>query len=518
MAKVTRANCYAELDKLFSSIDRLASNLIVSQIIRDYFFGQFVSFFYASLISNIFDNINKANAEHGLPIREITSINRRYAKIRRKAKSGLSLSLKQHELINEVYYKNFKTDLRKHHPDYFQIIAEIEKTVDMNRARKYLKNKQNNLKSVGKPDTDLQAFLLTKAYDRHIQSKNRIPTAAESDRLIKRIFSKKSLDPYVENVYKNLKKSANQILKEQRTIRLGFEERLYRTWRESLDLLECLIRISLKSGMAKKAKLVKAMNSSNKDKHDALIRIHARGIQISNEILVLLRAGYADGANARWRSLHELAIIAFFLSDNNNDMARRYLDHDIMKRFKEAEDLRRYYKKLGYPAFDRRDFNLIKKKHYMLIQKYGHEFEYGMGFEWIPKSTLRKPTFKELEEVVKLDKWRPFYSMSSNAVHGGSHALFYHLGLVDHRQGRTLLVGPTNFGLADPIQGTAISLMQISCCLLRLESDVEDIIAMFIMGKYVKDIGPTAVRIQKQIEKEEMVRPKPSLSSAIKNP
>jgi hypothetical protein len=41
-------------------------------------------------------------------------------------------------------------------------------------------------------------------------------------------------------------------------------------------------------------------------------------LQIFNEILVLLKSGYADGANSRWRSLHELAVISFFLLDNNN--------------------------------------------------------------------------------------------------------------------------------------------------------------------------------------------------------
>jgi hypothetical protein len=75
--------------------------------------------------------------------------------------------------------------------------------------------------------------------------------------------------------------------------------------------------------------------------------------------------------------------------------------------------------------------------------------------------------------------------MSSIAVYGGSHALFFHLGLVDSLQGKILLVGPTNFGLADPLQGVAISLIQITVNLLHLDSDVQDIMAMFIMGKYV---------------------------------
>jgi hypothetical protein len=518
MRKSTRDRYYAELDKVFSGIEGLASNIVMSQKIHNYFSRQFVSFFYASLISNIFDNLNKANArKHRLSTEEITAINKSYAKIIGRAKSGLELSLKQHELIDEAYYKNFKTDLSKRHPDSVQPIAEIEKAIDMNKARKYLKDKQYNLKSAGKSDPDLQALLLTKEYEKHIESKDIIPTEAELNTLTNRIFSKESLDPYVKKIYKNLKKSASQVLEEQRTIRLGFEDRLYRTWREPLDLLESLIIISLENGMAKNAKLVKARDKSNIYKRDALIRIHARGIKISREIFVLLNSGYADGANARWRSLDELAGIALFLHESSNDVARRYLDHQIMKIYRDAKEFQIYCKTLGYTPFSTKQMKTMENKRVKLQKLHGSDFG-KQDYEWIPKAIVSDCNFKALAKHVHIDQLNPYYNMSSNAVHGGSRALFYQLGLPEYRQGKTLLAGPTNLGLADPIQGTAISLNQISCSLLGLESDVEDIIAMRIMEKYLDEIGPVAVGIQKQIEKEEMMLPKHSLSSTVKKP
>ena len=89
-------------------------------------------------------------------------------------------------------------------------------------------------------------------------------------------------------------------------------KKIYELWKEPLDLLECLIRISFES-------IEKHVNKLSKDKKEnnfkltALVNAHARALQISNEILVLLKAGYPDGANARWRSLYELAVISFFL-------------------------------------------------------------------------------------------------------------------------------------------------------------------------------------------------------------
>lgn len=72
-----------------------------------------------------------------------------------------------------------------------------------------------------------------------------------------------------------------------------------------------VIKISLEAGEKKKTKLKNVVNDENFFKHDALIQMHARALQISNEILVLLKSGYADGAYSRWRTLHELTVLSY---------------------------------------------------------------------------------------------------------------------------------------------------------------------------------------------------------------
>src|SRR4029077_18930805 len=111
-----------------------------------------------------------------------------------------------------------------------------------------------------------------------------------------------------QDVMKTLEKTKPKMLKEHKKIREGFEDRLYKRWKEPLDSLESLIVICLESGEDKKNKLSKGTNITN-PKKVSLIKIHARAVQISYEILALIRGGFADGAHARWRSLHELAII-----------------------------------------------------------------------------------------------------------------------------------------------------------------------------------------------------------------
>jgi hypothetical protein len=159
----------------------------------------------------------------------------------------------------------------------------------------------------------------------------------------------------------------------------GFEERLYSRWKEPIDLFEYLIMIASESGEVHASKITKTANNSNDFQRSALIEIHARALQISNEILVLVKSGFADGAFARWRSLHELAVSSIFLLNNSNTVSKIYLKHKIIKSFKEAQDYRQYYKKLGYTAASRKEFNKLKRERDRLCAQYSDRFHNPYG-------------------------------------------------------------------------------------------------------------------------------------------
>jgi hypothetical protein len=93
---------------------------------------------------------------------------------------------------------------------------------------------------------------------------------------------------------------------------------------------------------------------------------------------------------------------------------------------------------------------------------------------------------------MSFSRYRLFYNASSDTIHGGARG-FYHMGLMNNWQKKILLVGPTNYGLADPIQYTSISLLQVTANLLKE-----------IMNNIVQQINSKAVRIQKEIEKEDI--------------
>jgi hypothetical protein len=110
-----------------------------------------------------------------------------------------------------------------------------------------------------------------------------------------------------------------------------------------------------------------------------------------------------------------------------------------------------------------------------------------------------------LEKHVKLDKYRHFYNLSSDATHGGAKG-FHRLGVMDIYQKKVLHVGASNYGLADPIIHTADSLFGVSICLLNLEPDFMSIIQLHIMREFVNEIGQKAFKIQDELEKEQLDR------------
>jgi hypothetical protein len=73
-------------------------------------------------------------------------------------------------------------------------------------------------------------------------------------------------------------------------------------------------------------------------------------------------------------------------------------------------------------------------------------------------------------------------------------------------QSEVLLAGPSNFGLADPGQNTALSLTFVTSALVQLDPTVDVMVALEVALALSDEIGESFVAVQKQIEAEELHR------------
>jgi hypothetical protein len=229
--------------------------------------------------------------------------------------------------------------------------------------------------------------------------------------------------------------------------------------------------------------------------------LHSRGCRTGKEILTLLKTGYADGANARWRALHEISIVIAFIAKYGNDTAERYLRHEVIESHKAALEYQEYYKKLGYEPLSEEKLEKIKREYDSLIVKYGKSYkeQYGWAADDLK---LRNPKISQIEKDVKLDHFRPYYRMASHSIHLNPKGIIFPLGLMDLTK-PILLAGPSNAGLADPGQCMVISLNQITADLLSLKPSVTTIVYQKVMNQFVTEICKNFAQAHEILQKEE---------------
>ena len=287
-------------------------------------------------------------------------------------------------------------------------------------------------------------------------------------------------------------------LNDNRELREQFEERLWKHWRIPLELLELFISLAVEVGGDFNKEYRKDASRSRDAVFDALVRLHARACQISSAILALLRSGFADDADARWRSLHEISVVSCFISQHGQEIAERYLCHEIVQQYKLACAYLNFQERLNLEPLASEEFNILKSERDKLVDRFGSSFKKDYGWAACALGNQR-PTLSAIEEQVNLDHLRPYYKMASDNVHANSHGANYRLGLHLFKK-NVLLAGPSNAGLAGPGQLTAISLHQVTTTLLATSVSFDTVVFMKIHEKLVDEIGKTFLKAHQEYE------------------
>lgn len=288
---------------------------------------------------------------------------------------------------------------------------------------------------------------------------------------------------------------ADQELEEHREQTKQFTERNLNRWKCGFDLLEKLILICIDSGNTFKEDFFSDAEENPNLCASVAVRLHARSCHIANEILCLLKSGYADAAQARWRALHEVAVTQLFVAKHGDECAQRYVDHGVIESYKGMCQHKEYEHRLQEKGPD--DSEIVECKRYVdeLVGTYGKDFkgQYGWALPFVHKE--KGATFFDLEKDVNLDHFRPYYKWASQNVHAGPKGLLGQLGLCE-AETDMLLVGPSNSGMTDPAHSTALSLVQTTTNLLVLEPTIDHIVVMKIIGDMSHEIGDAFLEVE----------------------
>jgi hypothetical protein len=217
---------------------------------------------------------------------------------------------------------------------------------------------------------------------------------------------------------RRIRKEWPQVQAEHERNRAEFNETIQLIWGDALDKLDMLTATADSIGghaiavdRASRSKKRQAMCA-------ALERLHVRGVQVATEVLTLLREGFADAAFSRWRTLHEISVVAMVLGDNGGEMAVRYLDHDVVEAQRAAEVYERCHPREAAKPRNAAELKRTREAYDAALALHGQAFKSPYG--WAAKELGKeKPTFQHLEEAADQAQMRLQYKVASFGVHAG---------------------------------------------------------------------------------------------------
>lgn len=288
-------------------------------------------------------------------------------------------------------------------------------------------------------------------------------------------------------------------LRDHRRDHSGFVRRHATLWKAGFDLFEATLAICAELGDAFNAQY-RARAAQDQDYlFDVLTRLQARAVHVAHEVLALLKEGFADGAHARWRTLHEIAVTAYFINSRGAELAKRYVEHQFIESYKAALQFQEHAPRLNHRKISRRELSRLKTFRDALCEDYGKP--YGTTYGWAAAALAKeRPTFDDIEGQTDLRHWRPYYRLASHNIHANPKGLFNQLGIP--RGTSVLLVGPSNYGLTDPAQGAIHALVVVTTMLLVYRPGLDSVVYAKILQELDVQTANAFWRVQRRMERK----------------
>ena len=302
-----------------------------------------------------------------------------------------------------------------------------------------------------------------------------------------------------QSVLKDLKSRWPDEYAQQQADLAGFRLRLEKRWGKPLGQLRMLLTMSREWCEWTHKRNEYLQKGKKKQLRAILIRLLVRGCQVTDEVICLLENGFADGAMARWRTLHEIAVVAAVIAQYGEDIAERYIDHQAVESKRALDKYLACYKDLGYRPLSAREQTKIIKAYDHTITKYGQEFgtDYGWAAHHLNNS---RPTFAALEKAAGRAEMRSYYQMGNDNIHAGIKSMYVRLGLMDYGG---LLPGRSNAGLMEPGQNAAHTLTQLSAIVCLSEPILDDLVTGEMMQTFGNEIPKSFNQADKQLRRDD---------------
>lgn len=201
-----------------------------------------------------------------------------------------------------------------------------------------------------------------------------------------------------------------------------------------------------------------------------LIRLHAHACRIQAEVISLLAAGYPDGAFARWRTLHEIAVTAIVLREAGERAAVDYIKFGIVQAVNGMHSFQETADRMGRRPYTVEEIRRANATRDEMTADSDVDFKSRNGWARKYVGTSR---FEKLQRAAGLDHWRTDYSFASRDIHADFRQMSALLAM-SKAAPEVLLVGPSDTGIVEPAHSGAIALMQTTVAFITARNEDED--------------------------------------------
>jgi hypothetical protein len=271
-------------------------------------------------------------------------------------------------------------------------------------------------------------------------------------------------------------------------------EEVQRMWGVALDQLDFLRHIVLEWNY--EAVELRSGPYANPNSAFALSRLVARAYEVVGEIITLARAGYADGALARWRSLHEVCVIAMFLAKHSDRCAQMYLSHHQIEELRLLEVDKASGTENAHDTHSDRYMGHLCRQKAALVNTFGTAFAKDYGWASIELGRA-KTTFRDLESHVGLEILRRGYQRANSTVHGGALATLTRVSLGVNGVDGAAVPPAHGCEVAANYATASLSMMVADIC---LGTENADLVAMsIVVHNHASKIREQTARTQKRV-------------------
>jgi hypothetical protein len=264
-----------------------------------------------------------------------------------------------------------------------------------------------------------------------------------------------------------IRSNSKQWLVAYSTRRVTLESEIAATWGEAFDRFDLLVVVSQRALDQSNQALREDAVARHDVVYEALLPLAVRACQIGKEVRVLMGSGYAQAAQTRWRTSHEVHVVARLIEMHGIPLAERYLKHNIVIKQKLSNATEGVFKQSGLQMAPSlvQTIAEVGVDYAKLKQIYANEPKFFEGEYGWAAGIVGKADIVNLEKAAGLGDRRFAYRIASDSIHPNIAGAF--AGSKGTSEGGTLMLGPSAEGMMEPGVSTALALVETIRIFLR---------------------------------------------------